>query len=133
VLLVFLSLALATVWVAHGADLEEVSDNGLENCADSGNQKNETHPVVPYIRCEHVSKRSQCNPREGHYMGKTVLFGAENVVTEAVTETVEETIGQFLIFRFGLNGRAQICVEFISTLAIGATFEMGDDLIGATL
>jgi hypothetical protein len=66
-------------------------------------------------------------------MGKTVLFGAENVVTEAVTETVEEAIGQFLIFRFGLNGRAQIRVEFISTLAIGATFEMGDDLIGATL
>ena len=66
-------------------------------------------------------------------MGKTVLFGAENVVTEAATETVEETIGQFLVLRFGLNGRAQICVEFIGALAVGATFEMGDDLVGAAL
>jgi len=133
VLLVFLSLALATVWVTHGADLEEVSDNGLENCADSGNQKNETHPVVPYIRCEHVAKRSQCNPREGHQQGKTALVVAENVVTEAVAETVEEAIWQFLICGLGLNSRTQICVEFIGALAVGAAFEMGDDLIGAAL
>ena len=119
--------------MAHGADLEEVSDNGLENCADSGNQKNETHPVVPYIRCEHESKRSQCNPREGHQQGKTALVVAENVVTEAVAETIEEAIRQFLFSGLGLNSRAQICVEFIGALAVGATLEMSDDLVGATL
>jgi hypothetical protein len=126
-------LTLATVWVAHGADLEEIPDHSLEYCADSGNQKNETHPVVPYIRCEHVSKRSQCNPREGHYKGKTVLLDAENVVTETVAETIEEALGQFLICGLGLDGRAQICVEFIGALTVGATFEVGDDLVGATL
>jgi hypothetical protein len=119
--------------VTHGADLEEVSDHGLENCADSGNQKNETHPVVPYIRCEHVSKRSQCNPREGHQQGKTALVVAENVVTEAVAETIEEAFRQFLFSGLGLNGRAQICVEFVGALAVGAALEMGDDLVGATL
>ena len=132
-LLVFLSLALATVRVAHGADLDDVSDDGLENCADSGNQKNETHPVVPYIRCEHVSKRSQCNPREGYQQGKTALVVAENVVTEAIAETVEEALGQFLFSGLGLDGRAQICVEFIGALAVGAALEMGDDLGGAAL
>jgi hypothetical protein len=133
VLLVFLSLALATVWVTHGADLEEVSDHGLENCADSGNQKNETHPVVPYIRCEHVSKRSQCNPREGHCDGETALLDAENVVTEAIAETIEEALGQFLVAGFGLNSRVQIRMKFIGALAVGAALEVGDDLCGATL
>jgi len=133
VLLIFLSLALATVWMAHCAHLDDVPDHGLKNCADGGNQKNETHPVVPYIRCEHVSKRSQYNPREGHCIGETALLGAENVVTEAIAETIEEALRQFLITGFGLDGRAQIRMEFVGALAIGTALEMGDDLCGAAL
>ena len=88
---------------------------------------------MPYIRCEHVSKRSQCNPREGHCDGETVLLGAENVVTEAIAETIEEALRQFLITGFGLDGRAQIRMEFVCALAIGTALEVGDDLGRAAL
>jgi hypothetical protein len=33
-------------------------------------------------------------------------LGAENVVTEAIAETIEEALRQFLITGFGLDGRA---------------------------
>lgn len=61
-----MSLALATVGVASGAHLDDVTNDALNNCADAGDEKNEADPVVPYIRCEHVSKRSQCAGVDGY-------------------------------------------------------------------
>lgn len=66
-LLLLLSLTLATVGVASGTDLYDVTNDALNNCADTGNKKNEANPVVPYIRCEHVSKRSQCASSDGYF------------------------------------------------------------------
>jgi hypothetical protein len=59
-------LALATVGVARSADLQEVTNDGLENRTDTGEEKNKANPVVPYIRCEHVFQRSQYNPQQGY-------------------------------------------------------------------
>ena len=52
-------LALATVGIAGCAHLCHITNNALHHSADTGDKENEADPVVPYIRCEHVHKRSE--------------------------------------------------------------------------
>lgn len=58
-LLLLLSLALTAVGVAAGGHFGEVANHSLENGSDACDKKDETDPVVPYIRCNHDSQRSQ--------------------------------------------------------------------------
>jgi hypothetical protein len=56
------------------------------------------------------------------------LVRSENVVTKAVAKAVEEAIGQFLVLGLGLDDNAKVGVELVCPLAVGAAFEVPNDL-----
>ena len=58
-LLLLLSLALTTVGVLGGRNLDHVSNEGLHNCADAGDEEYEAKPPVPYDCCEHGFQTSE--------------------------------------------------------------------------
>lgn len=95
VLLLLHLLALATVGVASGTHLCHITDNALHHSADSGNEENEADPVVPYIRCEHGSKRSHYARVEG-YLALLTRFVSEYFVPKTIGQSVEKAIGKFV-------------------------------------
>ena len=109
-----MSLALATVGVASGAHLDDVTNDALNNCADAGDEKNEADPVVPYIRCEHASKRSQYG-WEGGYLGLVVC---KYVIAKTIGEAGEKPFWEGLVLGFEPNDGLQLRMKFVGTLAV---------------
>ena len=143
-LLLLLCLTLTTVRVAGSADLGDVANDALDDCSDSGNEKNHANPVVPYIRCEHATQRSQRGETDRYLVANFVsraelwpygrvmalLAGvgvAHDLITKAISEAVEKAVGEFIVLRLGFDDGAQFSMELIGALAVGAPFEVTDD------
>ena len=58
-LLLLLGLTLATVGVARRADLDVVANDSLDDRANTGEEKNQSEPVVPNVCSNHGLKRSE--------------------------------------------------------------------------